>query len=123
MGRNPFSLFWSHLFDRLPQRRQLDRQDRPCRRRALIFSLLTVALGFAYLLWLLPLVFRDRIIPSFLFLGVEILSFLLLALMAFDVWHLRGPRPEGLVPARQWRVDLPVPSWFGNETWIIWHND
>jgi len=42
MGRNPFSLFWSHLFDRLPQRGHLDRQERPLRRRALIFSLLTL---------------------------------------------------------------------------------
>ena len=39
MGRNPFSLFWSHLFDRLPQRGRL---ERPLRRRALIFSLLTL---------------------------------------------------------------------------------
>ena len=109
MGRNPVSSFWAHLFDRLPQRRHLDRQDRPRRRRALIFSLLTLALGFAYLLWLLPLVFRNRGIPDFLFLAAEILSFLLLALMAVDVWHLRGHRPEGLVPARQWAVDVLVP--------------
>lgn len=108
MGRNPFPLFWSHLFNRLPQRRHVDSQDRP-RRRALIFSLMTLALGFAYLLWLLPLVFRNREIPSFLFLGAEILSFLLLALMAVAVWHLRGHRPEGLVPARQWRVDVLFP--------------
>jgi hypothetical protein len=40
MGRNPIPLFWSHLLNRLPQRRHLDRQDR---RRALVFSLLTLA--------------------------------------------------------------------------------
>jgi hypothetical protein len=94
MERTPFSLLWSHLFDRLPQRRNLDRQDRHRRRRSLIFSLQTLALGFAYLLWLLPLVFRNREIPSLLFLRAEILSILLLALMAVDVWHLRGHRPK-----------------------------
>jgi cellulose synthase (UDP-forming) len=41
MERIPFPLFWSHLFNRLPQRRHLDRQDR--HRRALVFSLLTLA--------------------------------------------------------------------------------
>jgi len=40
MGRNPIPLFWSHLFNRLPLRRHLDRQDR---RRALVFSLLTLS--------------------------------------------------------------------------------
>jgi len=69
MERNPFSSFWANLFDRLPRRRHLDRQDRP-HRRALIFSLLTLILGLAYLLWLLPLVFRNRGIPDFLFLAV-----------------------------------------------------
>jgi len=94
MERTPFSLLWSHLFDRLPQRRNLDRQDRHCLRRSLIFSLQTLALGFAYLLWLLPFVFRNLEIPSLPFLRAKILSILLLGLMSLDVWHLRGHRPK-----------------------------
>jgi len=94
MERTPFSLLWSHLFDRLPHRRNLGRQDRHRRRRSLIFSQQTLALGFAYLLWLLPFVFRNREIPSLLFLRAKIFSILLLALMSIDVWHLRGHRPK-----------------------------
>src|SRR5512140_3472081 len=109
MGKDPPSSPWVDLFGRLPQRRYLDRRDRPRRRRALACSLRTLVLGFAYLLWLIPLVLRNCGIPDFLFLAAEMLSFLLLGLMAVDVWHLRGHRPEGLDPARQWPVDILVP--------------
>ena len=109
MGTNRLSLCWADLVGRLPQRRYLDRQDRPRRRYALFFSLLTLVLGFTYLLWLTPLVLQNREIPDFLFLAAEIVSFLLVGLMAVDVWHLRGHRPEGLSPDRQWPVDVFVP--------------
>jgi len=94
MERIPFSFLWSHLFNRLPQRRNLAIKDRHRLRRSLIFSLQNLTLGFAYLLCLLPLVFRNREILSLLFLRAEILSILLLALMSFDVWHLLGHRPK-----------------------------
>ena len=97
------------MIGRLPPRRFLDRPDRPRRRCALGFSLLTLVLGFVYLLWLTPLVFKNRGIPDFLFLAAETLSFLLLGLMAVDVWHLRSHRPEGLSPDRQWPVDVFIP--------------
>ena len=109
MRSNPLSLFWADLLGRPPHRRFLDRPDRRRRGCALGFSLLTVVLGFVYLLWLTPLVFKNRGIPDFLFLAAETLSFLLLGLMAVDVWHLRGHRPEGLSPGRQWPVDVFVP--------------
>ena len=109
MGSNPLSVFWADLLGRPPHRRFLDRPDRSRRRCALGFSLLTLVLGFAYLLWLTPLVFKNRGITDFLFLAAETLSFLLLGLMAVDVWHLRGHRPEGLSPGRQWPVDVFVP--------------
>ena len=94
MERTPFSCLWSHLFDRLPQRRNLALKDRHRLRRSLIFSLHNLTFGFACLLYLLPLVFRNREISSSLFLRAEILSILLLALMSFDVWHLLGHRPK-----------------------------
>jgi hypothetical protein len=109
MERTPFSLLWSHLFDCLPQRPNLDPQDRHRRRRSLIFSLQNLALGFAHLLWLLPLVFRNREIPNLLFLRGEILSILLLALMAVDVWHLRGHRPK----------DWSLPGIGGKMSWSL----
>ena len=109
MRSNPLSRFWADLLGRPRQRRLLDRPDRRRRGCALGFSLLTVVLGFVYLLWLTPLVFKNRGIPDFLFLAAETLSFLLLTLMAVDVWQLRGHRPEGLSPDRPWPVDIFVP--------------
>lgn len=108
MGRNPILLFLADLSGRLPQRRYLDRQDRPRRLRASAFSLLTLLLGFAYLLWLSFLVLKNREAADFLFLAAEIIAFLLLGLMAFDVWHLRGHKPEG-GSSRHWAVDVFVP--------------
>jgi cellulose synthase (UDP-forming) len=109
MSRSALFLFWAHLFHRLPFRRYLDLQDRPRRLRAQIFSLLTLGLGLAYLLWLSRMVFRNREIPDFFFLAAEGLSLLLLFLMACDVWLLRGHRPEGLTPSREWPVDIFIP--------------
>jgi cellulose synthase (UDP-forming) len=109
MRSNGLSLLWAGLLGRLPQRRHLDSQDRSRRSKALIFSLLTLVLGSTYLFWLTPLVLRNREIPDFLFLAAELVSFLLLSLMAIDVWHLRGHRPEGLGPNRQWPVDILIP--------------
>jgi cellulose synthase (UDP-forming) len=100
-------LFWSDLLRRPPHRRYLDLQDRPRRLRAQAFSLLAIVLGLAYLLWLIRLAVSDA--SYLLFLAAECLSFLLLFLLAFDVWQLRSHRPEGLSPDRQWAVDLFVP--------------
>ena len=100
-------LFWSDLLRRPPHRRYLDLQDRPRRLRAQAFSLLTLVLGLAYLIWLIRLAVSEA--AYLLFLAAESLSFLLLWLLALDVWQLRSHRPEGLSPDRQWAVDLFVP--------------
>ncbi len=100
-------LFWSDLLRRPPHRRYLDLQDRPRRLRAQTFSLLTIVLGLAYLFWLIRLAVSEA--AYLLFLAAESLSFLLLWLLALDVWQLRSHRPEGLSPDRQWAVDLFVP--------------
>lgn len=94
---------------RRPQRRYLDLKDRPRRRRAFAASLLTLTVGSVYLFWLSRLVLLRLGIPDLLFLMAEGLSFLLLCLLACDVWHLRGHRPEGLHPSRPWSVDVLVP--------------
>ena len=101
--------FWSDLLRRPPHRRYLDLQDRPRRLRAQAFSLLTLVLGLAYLIWLSRLIVRNSAAAYLLFLTAESLSFLLLWLLVFDVWHLRSHRPEGLNPDRRWAVDIFVP--------------
>jgi cellulose synthase (UDP-forming) len=44
-----------------------------------------------------------------LFLGAETLAFLLLAILAADVWHLRYHPPGGLEPAAAYSVDIFIP--------------
>jgi hypothetical protein len=88
--------FWAGLRQRLPYRRYLDLTDRARRLRASAFSLLTMGLGLVYLPWIGKLVLETRQLHDFVFVGAEILFFLLLSLLALDVWHLRGHRPEGL---------------------------
>lgn len=109
MRRTPFTFFGGDLSQRLPCRRYLDLRDRPRRLRAQAFSLLTLVFGFLYLLWLSSMVLRSREAPDLFFLAAEGLSFLLLGLMAWDVWRLRGHRPEGLSTDQQWPVDIFIP--------------
>jgi cellulose synthase (UDP-forming) len=106
MRRNPLFLFWADWRGRLPYRRFLDLADRSRRLRAQAFSLLTLTLGLTYLLWVGRLSLRNGEFQDFLFLAAEALSFLLLALLAFDVWHLRYHRPEGLEPPQGQAVDI-----------------
>jgi cellulose synthase (UDP-forming) len=108
-GKNPLSFFWADWLGRLPYRRYLDLKDRPRRVRAQVFSLATMALGFIYLLWVARLTFRHQSWQDHLFLLAEALSFLLLALLAFDAWHLRGHHPQGLSLPENYPVDIFVP--------------
>jgi hypothetical protein len=111
MSKNPLLFFWADLRGRLPYRRYLDRTDRPRRLRACAFGLLTVVLGLAYLVWIGRLVFNHRELQDFFFFGAECLSFLLLALLAQDVWHRRGHRPEGLdAPPTVWTFSSPAAA-------------
>ncbi|OGR07516.1 MAG: hypothetical protein A3K23_00560 [Desulfobacca sp. RBG_16_58_9] len=88
--------FWGEVRQRLPYRRYLDLTDRARRLRAAALSLLTLALGSVYLLWIGRLVLETRQPQEFAFVSAETLSFLLISLLALDVWHLRGHRPEGM---------------------------
>ena len=103
MRGNLLSLFIADLLHRLPQRRYLDREDRL--RRLLRPGLLPPHLNLGACLSSLarPHCLENREIASLLFLAAESLSFLLLCLMASDVWHLRGHRPEGLNPTASGR--------------------
>ncbi len=109
MRKNPLFFFWADLWGRLPYRRYLDQRDRGRRLYALAFSLLTLALGFAYLVWMGRMVLGSRGLPDLFFFAAEILSFLLLTLLALDVWHLRGHSPEGLAGEQNQTVDLFIP--------------
>ncbi|MFH1596175.1 MAG: hypothetical protein ABIG94_07395 [Pseudomonadota bacterium] len=88
--------FCGDLRQRLPYRRYLDLTDRARRLRASAFSLLALALGLVYLLWIGRLVLETRQLQEFAFVSAETLSFLLISMLALDVWHLRGHRPEGI---------------------------
>jgi cellulose synthase (UDP-forming) len=109
MGKNPLAFFWADCLARLPNRRYLDLQDRPRRLRAQVFCLAALASGSVYLVWVARLALRNQAWQDYLFLLAESLSFLLLALLAFDSWHLRGHHPEGLRLPRHYSVDVFVP--------------
>ena len=109
MKSNPFAFFWADCRGRLPYRRYREREDRPRRLKALFFSLLTLILGGAYILWVGLVVVKNPGFQSLLFLVAETLAFLLLAVLAVDVWHLRYHHPQGLEPAAAYAVDIFVP--------------
>lgn len=109
MSRNPLKFLWADWRRQLPYRRFLEPEDRARRVAAQAYSLLTLLLGGLYLSWLVQVVWCRRAAPDLLFLAAETLAFLLLAFLAYDIWHLRQHRPEGLTPKKNWSVDLFVP--------------
>lgn len=109
MSKNPYFFFRAACGGRLPHRRYREREDRPRRVRACFFSLLTVILGAAYILWVGLVVSQNPGIQDALFLGAEAAAFLLLVILACDFWHLRYHRPEGLAPMAHPAVDIFVP--------------
>ena len=109
MSKNPLIFWGAARPQRRHYRRYLDRADHSRRVRARFFSGLTVVLGLACLLWMAGLVWRSRALLDCFFGAAETLAFLLLALLAYDVWHLRGHRPEGLEPLPDQPVDVFIP--------------
>jgi cellulose synthase (UDP-forming) len=109
MSKNPLKFLWADWRRQLPYRRYLELEDRSRRIHAQFFSLLTMVLGAIYLVWLARVVFRHRGWQDFLFLGAETLAFFLLAFLAYDIWHVRHHRPEGLEAKKPWTVDIFVP--------------
>jgi len=109
MSKNPFAFLWADWRGRLPHRRYRDREHRSRRLKGLFFSLLTLILGAAYLLGVAWLVVRNPRGQDIFFLAGETLAFLLLALLASDVWDLRFHHPRGLEPPGDFPVDIFVP--------------
>jgi cellulose synthase (UDP-forming) len=108
MSGNPLHYFWADRRRRLPYRRYLDMEDRSRRLAAQNFSFLTLICGTLYLAWLGRLVWHTRGWQDCLFLGAEILAFLLLVFLAYDIWRLRFHRPEGLPIETPYPVDVFV---------------
>ncbi len=109
MRKGPLLFFGADWLRRLPYRRFLELKDRSRRLWAQVFSLAALILGLVYLIWVGRLVCRNHQWQDFLFLAAETLSFLLLSLLAFDIWHLRYHRPGGLGPLTDQAVDIFVP--------------
>jgi cellulose synthase (UDP-forming) len=108
MSGNPLRFLWADRRRRLPYRRYLDLEDRSRRLAAQNFSLLTLACGALYLMWLGQLVCRTRGWQDIVFFVAEILAFVLLVFLAFDIWWLRHHPPEGLAIERRYPVDIFV---------------
>ncbi len=108
MGLNPVQTFLADWRRRLPYRRYLDLEDRPRRLAAQNLSLLTLFLGALYLAWLGPLMWHAPGDQTILFFIAETLAYLLLVFLAWDLWHLRYHRPEGLTIETYPPVDVFV---------------
>ncbi|OPX20553.1 MAG: hypothetical protein BZ151_03405 [Desulfobacca sp. 4484_104] len=98
--------FWADWRQRLPYRRYLDFEDRPRRLRAQFFSLLTLTSGGFYLYWLGGQAYQTGELQAYVFLAAELLAYFLLLPLAFDVWHLRCHRPDGLRGRCNYSVDV-----------------
>ncbi len=109
VSKNPFTFFWLDWRGRLSYRRHREYEDRCRRLLASFFSLLTFVLGVAYILWVGWLVFTHPVWQDLVFLAAETLSFLLLAILASDAWHLRFHHPSGLEPVASYEVDIFIP--------------
>lgn len=108
MSGNPLRFLWADRRRRLPYRRYLDLEDRGRRLAAQDFSLLTLVCGVVYLVWLTRLVCRTRGWQDILFLAAEILAYILLIFLAYDIWRLRFHRPQGLPLEGRDPVDIFV---------------
>ncbi len=107
-GINPLRFWWADRRRRLPYRRYRDLEDRPRRLAAQNFSLLTLVCGAVYLFWLARLVWHTRGWQELVFLGAEVLAFLLLLFLAYDIWWLRYHHPDGLPIQTRYPVDVFV---------------
>jgi cellulose synthase (UDP-forming) len=81
----------------------------PHRPWAQAFSLTALALGLVYLVWLGRLVLVSRSSPDIFFFAAEFLSYLLLGLLSYSTWSLRGPFPSNLESKARLSVDIFVP--------------
>jgi len=108
MASNALRFFLADIQRRLPYRRYRDLEDRPRRLAARSWSLATITCGAVYLAWLGVLMLRQPGNQSILFFGAEALAYLLLVILAFNLWHLRFHRPEGLELQSYPKVDIFV---------------
>ncbi len=109
MRTHPLAIVWADWRGRLPYQRFLDREDRQRRLAAQACACLTLLAGSLYLAWLGRLVWRNPSPANLAFVAAEILAFLLLLVLALDLWRLRFHRPEGLEIPIPWSVDILVP--------------
>jgi cellulose synthase (UDP-forming) len=94
---------------RARRRRGLDEPDRSRRLWAAAWGRLTIFTGLAYLGWVAHLAWRTRQWQDGLFVAAEAMAWVLLTLLAWDIWRRRGHQAQGLTRQRPWTVDLLIP--------------
>jgi cellulose synthase (UDP-forming) len=95
--------------ERRPYRRFGEREDRPRRIKARVFSLLTLLSGALYLLWLSRNLNWAHPGMATTFYLAEVLCLGLFVVAMLDTWRLRFKPPEALEPEHPWSVDVFVP--------------
>ena len=109
MGNNPRLLWGDPSLSPVTSDPIADGVRSPQRRWARFFSLMTLLLGLAYLVWLARLVLISRGPPDIFFFAAEALSYLLLCLLCYSTWTLQPNSPESPESFDHVSVDIFVP--------------
>ena len=95
--------------ERPPYRRFGDKEDRSRRLKARVLSLLTIASGLVYLVWLPRVLNPEHPLMSGAFLAAEVLCFGLFFVAVIDTWRMRFKPQAGIELEADYSVDVFVP--------------
>jgi cellulose synthase (UDP-forming) len=109
MGENPRLLYEAFPAPQDTFESPTDLRHSPQRRWARFFSLITLLLGLAYLVWLGRLLLISREPLDVLFFVAEALSYLLLFLLCYNTWSLNPKQLENPESDTTVSVDIFVP--------------
>jgi cellulose synthase (UDP-forming) len=109
MGENPRWLWGGPSLSPGKSETVADLMHSPQRRWARFFSLTTLLVGMAYLVWLGRLLLSSRGALDVLFFVAEALAYLLLCLLCYNTWSLRAKSPENSASQAPLAVDILIP--------------
>ena len=91
--------------------RYRDCEDRPRRKKAQFFSILTILIGGYYLYWVSIAVNMSHPIAAFFFFFAEVACWLLFIFATVGLWSLRYKPEEGIPVAVAYSVDVFIPTY------------
>ena len=95
--------------ERRPYRRFSDKEDRSRRLKARVLSLLTLAYGLVYFVWLPRVLNPEHPLMAGAFLAAEVLCFGFFFVPVIDTWCMRFKPQAGIELEADYSVDVFVP--------------